>query len=287
MSPTVAHRKVVRAVAETPPPIASYVLPLREWECATELVKMFAMTGFIAGEQPQSMLLISEPGSGKTELLERFNENAFLRYASDLTTRGLHPLLRASRQGALTHVVATEFQKFFLRKSATAEATLGTLCQAMEEGVGEVLVGDRAEHFHGAQLGLIGAITHKTAEKWTNALREYGFWSRCASFKWEMPMAELRQVMRSITQGDKSDLAKIRLPVPDRKIPVKFPVSLSEQFEDFVFQRFKEHTLLRVFQRFRVLAMACALLEGRDIVQAIDVEKVVAFDRYWTLMIRG
>lgn len=284
MSPTVARRKSHPPAAEYAAP---YALPVREWDCATELVKMFAMTGFIQGESPQSMLLISEPGSGKTELLERFTENSFLRYASDVTTRGLHPLLRAAHNGALTHIVATEFQKFFLRKSATAEATLGTLCQAMEEGVGEVLVGDKAENFQGAQLGLIGAITHKTAKKWTDALREYGFWSRCASFQWEMPMHELRGVMRSITQGDKSDLAKIRLPAPEHKMIVKFPVSLSEQFENFVFQRFKEHTLLRVFQRFRVLAMACALLDGRDVVHAVDVEKVVAFDKYWTQMIRG
>jgi hypothetical protein len=262
-------------------------MPVREWDRATEIVKMFALTGFIVGETPQSMLLISEPGSGKTELLERFTDNPHLRYASDLTTRGLYPLLRAAKSEALTHVVATEFQKFFLRKSATAEATLGTLCQAMEEGVGEVLVGDKAENFHGATLGLIGAITHKTAEKWTHALREYGFWSRCASFEWEMPMSELRGVMRSITQGDKTDLAKIALPVLDRKVKVQFPVALSEQFENFVFKRFKEHTILRVFQRFRTLAMSCALLDGRDVVKACDVEKVVAFDGYWTRMIRG
>lgn len=284
MSSTMRRR---RASAPASPSPAPYVLPIREWQKATELVKMFAMTGFIAGESPQSMLLISEPGSGKTELLERFTENTFLRYASDLTTRGLYPLLKAAHQEALTHVVATEFQKFFLRKSATAEATLGTLCQAMEEGVGEVLVGDKPENFQGAQLGLIGAITHKTAKKWTDALREYGFWSRCASFEWTMPMSELRQVMRAITAGDKSDLAKIKLPAPDRKIAVTFPVSLSEQLEDFVFHRFKEHTVLRVFQRFRVLAMACALLDGRDVVHAVDVEKVVAFDPYWTRMIRG
>lgn len=285
--PTMTRRPAPALSGEVASAKGPYELPAREWDRATEIVKMFAMTGFVKNETPQSILLISEPGSGKTELLERFTENAFLRYASDLTTRGLHPLLRAAKSEALTHVVATEFQKFFLRKSATAEATLGTLCQAMEEGVGEVLVGDKAENFNGAQLGLIGAITHKTAEKWTHALREYGFWSRCASFHWEMPHSELREVMRSITRGDKRDLSKIALPAPDRKVKVEFPIALSEQFENFVFQRFKEHTILRVFQRFRVLAMACALLDKRDVVKAVDVEKVVAYDPYWSRMIKG
>lgn len=271
------------AVPQYAPP---YVMPPREWDRATELVRMFAITGFIANARPQSLLLISEPGSGKTELLDRFQDNSFLKYASDLTTRGLFPILKAARNGANTHVIATEFQKFFLRKAATAEATLGILCQAMEEGVGHVLVGDQPVDFGGARIGLIGAITHDTAKKWRGALRELGFWSRCAAFQWDMPLEQLRDVMRSISRGDKSDLSPVSLKVPDRKVTVDFPVKLSEQFEDFVFQKFREHTVLRVFARFRTLAMACALLEGRDVVRHVDVEKVVAFDTYWSRMER-
>lgn len=244
------------------------------------------MTGFIENARPQSLLFISEPGSGKTELLDRFQDNVFMQYASDITSRGLFPILKMARQGACTHLVATEFQKFFLRKSATAEATLGILCQAMEEGVGRMLVGDQPIDFGGARLGLIGAITHDTAKKWRGALRELGFWSRCAAFHWEMPLDQMRDVMRSITRGDHSDLVRVRLTVPDKRITVEFPEKLSTQFEDFVFQKFREHTILRVFARFRTLAMACALLEGREAVKAYDVEKVVAFDPYWSAMER-
>lgn len=264
-----------------------WTLPAREWDRATELVHMFAMTGFVANETPQSMLFISEPGSGKTELLERFTENRFLKYASDLTSRGMHQHLRAAKTGALTHIVATEFQKFFLRKSSVAEATLGMFCQAMEEGVGEVFIGDKSEDFGGAQLGLIGAMTGKTVDRWEHALREYGFWSRCVSFKWSMSLEELSSVMDSISRNDKSDLVKVVITPPDRKIRVDFPVRLSGQFKDFVMHRYREHTVLRVFVRFRALAMACALIDGRDTVRAVDVEKVVSFDAYWSRMIRG
>jgi hypothetical protein len=68
---------------------------------------------------------------------------------------------------------------------------------------------------------------------------------------------------------------------------VEFPPVLSRQFEDFVIRRMMAHTVIRVFQRFRALAMACALLDGRDIVHARDVEKVVAFDPYWAKMVKG
>lgn len=262
-------------------------MPIREWDRATELVRMFAMTGWIANARAQSMLLISEPGSGKSELLDRFMINAWLQYASDLTVQGLYPILKMMRQGAQTHIVATEFQKFFLRKSSTAENTLGTLCQMMEEGVRNVMVGGKPVDFGGAQGGLIGAITHDTVAKWRGPLREYGFWSRCSAFEWEMPTEELRGVMRSISEGNKSDLDQVELRVPQRRVHVDFPIPLSTQFENFVIKRMMQHTVLRVFQRFRALGMACALLDGRDIVHARDVEKVVTFDPYWSKMIKG
>lgn len=250
---------------------------------------MFAMTGWLDKKsgRAQSMLLISEPGSGKSELLDRFLQNAWLQYASDLTSQGLYPILKQVQRGAVTHVVATEFQKFFSRKTSTASATLGVLCQMMEEGVRAVLVGQKTLDFHGAQAGLIGAITHKTMEEWKSTLNEFGFWSRCSAFEWEMPADELRGVLRRISENDKSDLEPVILRVPDGKVTVEFPAALSRQFEDFVFRRMAQHTIIRVFQRFRALAMACALLDGRDVVHARDVEKVVAFDPYWSIMVKG
>lgn len=247
---------------------------------------MFALTGFVQNARPQSLLLISEPGSGKTELVDRFKPNAFLRYASDLTSRGLYPVLKAAQAGAVTHVVASEFQKIMLRRNHTAEATLGLLCQSMEEGVGEMLIGDHPVNFGGARLGVIGAITHDTVAKWKSGLRELGFWSRCAGFEWQVPLKEMQQVLRNITKSDRSDLEPVVLSPPKSPVFVEFPDRLSEQFETYVFDNFKEYTPVRMFNRFRALAMACALLEGRDRVKACDVEKVVAFNPYWARMQR-
>jgi len=262
------------------------ILPSREWDKATALMRIFAMTGFIKNARPASLLFISEPGSGKTELIDRFNQNPFLQYASDVTTRGLYPILKLAKTGACTHLVASEFQKLLLRKASVAEATLGTLCQAMEEGVGRVMVGNEYIDFGGARLGLLGAVTHETAKKWRVNLRELGFWSRVAAFHWEMPMEQLRAVMGSISDGDMTDLSPVILKTPESPIIVDFPRALSRQFEDFVFKRFREHTVLRVFARFRTLAMASALLEDRDVVKARDVEHVVAFHAYWQAMER-
>lgn len=263
-------------------------MPVREWDRMTELVRMFIATGWMtAPVRAQSMILISEPGKGKSELLDRFQYNAHVSFSSDLTVQGLYPILKLMQRGAVTHIFATEFQKFFARKAATAENTLGTLCQMMEEGVRIVRVGTKEVDFGGAQGGIIGAMTHKTVDKWMARLAEFGFWSRCAAFEWNLSDEELFKVMRAISDGDKTDLTPMLMDPPSERIKVDFPTVLSRQFEEYVRRRLLTHTLLRVFQRLRTLAMACALLDGRDVVHARDIEKVAAFDPYWSRMIKG
>ena len=248
---------------------------------------MFAATGWCANERPQSLMLIAEPGSGKTELLERFIVNPWLDFESDLTVRGLYAILKRARAGGVTHLVATEFQKYFMRKSATADNMLGTLCQAMEEGVKNVQIGETSHNFGGAQLGFLGAFTPETFKDKKRLLQQTGFLSRAAVLEWGMSSEEVYAVMESINNGDRSDLRPVTVGVPDKKVRVELPAPLSKQFQEYVWKRFRDHTVLRLFNRFRTLAMACALLDGRDIVHARDVEKVVAFDPYWTGLWRG
>lgn len=257
---------------------------VREWNKATELIRLFVATGFLSNARPQSLLFNSEPGSGKTELLERFMVNPQLSFASDLTSRGIHQILRKAQKGAVTHIVATEFQKFLMRKAATAENMLGTLTQALEEGVRETYIGDKLEDFGGARVGLIGAITGDTLGRRRAMLREVGFVSRVTIFKWGMPDAELKLVMQKISSGDESDLEPIVVQMPDKPVEVFLHPKLSDSFQNYVWRSFREHTKLRVFNRFRALAMASAVLEGRESVKAVDVERVGEFHDYWKQM---
>jgi hypothetical protein len=259
----------------------------REWERAGELLKLFFATGYLENARPQSLLFNSEPGSGKTELLERFLGNPQLSFASDLTSRGVHQILRKAQKGIVTHIVATEFQKFLMRKASTAENMLGTLTQALEEGVRETYVGEKLEDFGGARVGLIGAITGDTLGRRRSMLREVGFTSRVAIFKWSMPDVELQEVMKKIGNGDTSDLKLISMSMPDVPIHVDMHPALSAVFQKYVWSYFRDHTVLRVFNRFRALAMASAALDKRDMVTADDLERVTAFHDYWIAMERG
>lgn len=261
-----------------------YKLPPREWDRATELVRLFVATGWLHGVRRQSVMLTADPGSGKTELLERFRINPYLRYASDLTARGVHSILRDAHKGAITHIVATEFQKFMMRKSSTADNMLGVLSQALEEGVRETYIGEKMEDFGGAQVGLIGAITKETMAKFRPKLQEVGFTSRVSIFPWSMSYAEMEQVMESIGTNNRADLLYVDMARPSKLIQVDMDPKYSKALSQYIAKSFRHHAPIRVFNRFRALAMASAVLEKRTKVNGYDLSRIFAFHPYWEVM---
>ncbi len=265
-------------------PEAALVLPPREWDRGTEMVKLFIATGFVANSRPQSLMLVSDPGSGKTELLDRFRVNRNCDFHSDLTVRQLYPILKKVQRGQVSHIVLTEFQKLFMRKASVAENLLGTMVQGMEEGIGVVSVGPETFDYGGVRIGVIAAITNGTIKKRREMLSEMGFLSRAACFEWDVPAEEERGILRRISDGDYADITPVKVPLPDRRMTVEIPNTLSHKLEEYTLER-QRGRALRFFNRLRALVQASALLDARQKVNARDVEWILAFDPYWRRLI--
>lgn len=263
------------------------------------MLTLFAMTAWgtlkvgreptDARPKPASIILVGPPGSMKTELLMRFygHHNPTLPLRSDVTVRGLWSLLLRADKGRATHVLLPEFNKVFQRKLSTAMLCLGTFTEAMDEGVFDSEVGPMKWSFKGARLGILGAMTGRTMRRRREILYEMGFLDRAAMLPWDPPDEQRREVMDRIARGDKRDLEKVILPVPNNGRPViaYMPVKLGLTLKDYTWKRWPDQAL-RLFQRFRYLVMAAALLDGRESCRPLDIERaVMQFQDYWQRLV--
>lgn len=249
---------------------------------------LFILTGHLipkelgdARPQPQSILLVGPPGLGKSQLLMRYQSTRGVVFRSDLTVRGLWRLLKLAEKRRITHVTMPEFNKVFQRKVATAMNCVGTLGEAMEEGVWDADVGPMQWSFNGARMGLIAGMTGRTLRRRRGLLYESGFLDRAAVIPWTLPDDQKRELLRRITDGDRTDLVKIRLPLPDKAVTVHLPSKVGLSLEKYVWERWPDESL-RMLIRFRLLTMAAAMRGGRDVCRPDDVEEaVVHFADYW------
>lgn len=272
-----------------------HVVHGREWDRGTELLTLFAMTGWgiltvgrensEARPRPQSIVLVGPPGSGKTEMLMRFRGNRPMEFRSDLTVRGLWRILLYADKGRVTHVVLPEFNKTFQRKLSTAMNCMGTLTEAMDEGVWDAEVGPQRWAFNGARVGILGGMTGRTLNKRRAMLYEMGFLDRCAMLPWALPDEQRRDILRRIAHGDKADVARVVLPIPGKPVHVKMPVAVGDALAKYTWDQWPDEAL-RMMNRFRALVMAAAMLDGRESCRPVDIERAVfQFRDYWDRLV--
>lgn len=272
--------------------------PLREWDRGTQFLSTFVISAFVSERtpdgtvlpsRPSSVVLVGNPGSGKTELVERFKRCYWISYHNDLTVRPLLSLLRKAEAGVLTHVGASEFNKYFQRKMSVAEGTIGLLSGAMEEGITQYSVGPTSMRFEApARLGLIAGCTPGTMSKRREMLAEMGFLSRACVLDWALPRSERDEIMRRMNRGDPSDLEPVDLVTPPNggRAVITWDATIGEAVASYVKQHWPENDL-RTFKRFKALMLARAYLVGHAIVTGDEWDWLKSYDDYWGRMITG
>lgn len=257
----------------------------------TDLIKLFVASGSVEGERPASLLLVGVPGRGKTELLERFRPITSLSFHSDLTVRSFWGIMkrvdRAARlkRSMRSHLVFTEFQKLFQRKSAVWENCVGTLCQAMEEGVVEIDVGGEPQRFDHVRLGLLGAMTMRTLKRRGHDLEDMGLLSRACVLPWDLTKLDVDDIMKRIAHGNKRDLIPANITLPPEPQKITMAATLHNPVRLYVGTA-HPGTSLRLYQRLCLLAKSDALLKKQKRVTRKNVEYVLdGYRDYWDRLI--
>lgn len=256
-------------------------MPRNEWHMWSDFIGLFVATGYVKDEIAQSLLLVGDPGTGKSTILRRFFQVPSVIVAMDATAEGLKQQVfkRAIKEGK-RHLMLPEMYKLMQRRGPTADNTIGVLTLAMSREMHDSFIGDKQldEFPPDFQLGVIGAMPSKVFEDWKQTINNTGLLSRMypVPFKFSERMAV--QIHVAIAQRDTSLLAPVRFAWPHRPVEISYSsrlapdiIRIAKEFKDTQGQH---NRLLNLFVS---LTKAATLLEGQHVCQRKHVDMVAQF----------
>lgn len=258
---------------------------LTRWNQLTAFIEILSWTGYAKNGRPQSIVMLSDPGEGKTELLERFRPNPHLAFYSDATYRTVLTVLKDAMHHKRTHLVVTELQKLIARRKDVSASALTIILQAMEEGVYRVGFGPYEEDFQGARMGLLGATTLYSLHKNPFMVADLAMDSRAYFVDARGTKEEQHEIEKRIANGDRRALKPVILrDVPAKPIDVRIPPAMAHAVRPWLreMEAAKVRTYgLRTYGRFLHTLRGVALKNGRDVVKRSDVEELYQFRALW------
>ena len=257
-------------------------MPRNEWHAWSDFIGLFVATGYLRGELAQSLLLVGDPGEGKSAILHRFFEVPSIIVAMDATAEGLkQQVFRRAIKERKRHLLLPEMYKLMQRRGPTADNTIGILTLAMsgemlDSYIGALQMDEFPKDF---QLGVLGAMPSKIFEDWRATINNTGLLSRMHPVQFRLS-AELRERIRqAIAKRDKVMLAPVRFPWPSEQVDIKYPHHLSSSVirmaDEVVREATGQHN--RLIDLLVCLVKSAALLEGDDVCKEKHVDMVSQF----------
>lgn len=196
-----------------------------EWGFWSDFIGLFIATGYIKGELAQSLLLVGDPGSGKSTIIERFRQVPSTMIAMDATAEGLkQQIFPAAIKDRKRHLLLPEMYKLMQRRGATAENTIGTLTLAMSGELHNSYIGSMQKDVfpEGWQLGVIAAMPTRIFREWSTTINNTGLLSRMIPVEFDFSDETKAVILQAIAQQDRRLLSPVAFRWPDRPVDISY-----------------------------------------------------------------
>jgi len=209
-----------------------------EWYQLAGMIGCVLATGLLADEAPVNMLVIADPGTGKSSLFSKFYKCDSVRVLADATSDSIrHVVIPEALHKGHRHLIFPEFYKLFQRSQGSVDNLAGTLSALMWGEMKEVMQGERKMESvpDGFAMGILAAMTTEVWKKWQHSLGATGLKDRflCVHLRMTRPLQEY--ILSKVAMGDKSMLTKFPWHFKDgERYEVKIPESMGRYFEQMI-----------------------------------------------------
>lgn len=255
--------------------------PLIELDDLIKLVNLVILTGKVKNGRSVSVLLISDPETGKTQILELFMNLEPILWANDLSGKVLATDVARKVEEGKTHIIIPDLLKVLGHQKIVVRHTMTMLNAIMEEGLKAVLFyGTQIEFKQPVRCGVIAAITKDAFAARERHWKSIGFVSRCLLVSFKYSPDTVRKVHEHIKDGFPLKTMQI---ITGKPTKVDIPREIAEKTKDLVLARTPFGTGFRLHKQLRLLLQAHALYSGRSKVIMADFEEVRRLSKFMNL----
>jgi hypothetical protein len=256
---------------------------ITEWDSSSHFLAMFAATALLKDEQPQSLLLVGNPGEGKSALVQRFSHWPGHFAASDITSDGLRRVLESDDKFRM--LLLDEMQRIFAHTFDTVQNVCGLLISLMSGNASKELVGPQGKgtrvDLTGRRIGIIAAMPNDVLQLRIRDLEATGMLSRFSFLSIKRSDYEKLRVRANIYQRNRTDLLPYPIPPKMSREPqsVGATAEATRELEKWGSVVFANHDD-RKHQMLTVLLRSVALLSGRSKAGMSDVRQLKVFEHH-------
>ena len=257
-------------------------------ELLFETIKLALLTGYLEGEKPVSLLIVSDrPESGKTEIIKKFNGTKNVALISDATAFGIWRDFHTElAEGKIKHLLFPDFLTALSRQKTTVDSLITTLNALVEEGLAELHTGFlRPINIASPQpVGVILAMIRKPFENHKKRWIENGFLSRLLIVSYRYSDKTVKDIFKSILTDEYRTADKFGLIVPEETRLIDCPLEMGAELKklmDTLRGQGENSYGFRMLKALRRLAMASALADRREVVAQQDVDKVTTLSTFF------